>query len=135
MKNYNKEIAFGITMLVIFVGLLFWFISSADQSGLSIMIALIIILVGIVTFVLQVVNKRRDLGAGTPAEDEFTRMAKVYAGSRAFIYSMYLWMLIFVFNSAFAKYQTMLGIGILGSALIYGLWLFYFKTTGDFNEK
>ena len=135
MKNYKKEIAFGIALLVIFAGLLFWFISSADQSGLSIIIALIIILVGIVTFVLQVVNKRQDLGAGTPAEDEFTKLAQVYAGSRAFIYSMYLWLLIFVFNSAFTKYQTMLGIGILGSALIYGLWLFYFKTTGDFNEK
>lgn len=135
MKNYNKEIAFGIALLGIFAGLLFWFISSANQTGLSIIIALIIILVGIVTFVLQIVNKRRDLEAGTPAEDEFTKLAKVYAGSRAFIYSMYLWLLIFVFNSAFTKPQTMLGIGILGSTLIYGLWLFYFKTTGEFYEK
>ena len=135
MKNYNKEITFGIALLVIFFGLLFWFISTATQSGLSIIIALLIILVGVVTFVLQIVNKRRDLEAGTPAEDEFTRLAKVYAGSRAFIYSMYLWLLIFVFNSAFTKPQTMLGIGILGSALIYGLWLFYFKTTRDFYEE
>jgi len=135
MKNYNKEIAFGIALLLIFAGLLIWFISTATQSGLSIIIALLIILVGVVTFVLQNVNKRRDLEAGTPAEDEFTRLAKVYAGSRAFIYSMYLWLLIFVFNSAFTKPQTMLGIGILGSALIYGLWLFYFKTTGELYEK
>ena len=135
MKNYNKEIAFGIALLLIFAGLLIWFISTATQSGLSIIIALLIILVGVVTFVLQNVNKRRDIEAGTPAEDEFTRLAKVYAGSRAFIYSMYLWLLIFVFNSAFTKPQTMLGIGILGSALIYGLWLFYFKTTGELYEK
>jgi uncharacterized membrane protein len=135
MNNYRKEIAFGTVMLVIFVGLLIWYMTSTTQSGLSIMIAMIIILVGVVTFVLQIVNKRRDMEAGTPAEDEFTKIAKVYAGSRAFIYSMYLWMLIFVFNSAFTKPQTMLGIGILGSALIYGLWLFYFKTTGEMYEE
>jgi len=135
MKNYNKEIAFGIALLLIFAGLLFCFISTATQSGLSIIIALLIILVSVVAVVLQIVNKRRDLEAGTPAEDEFTRLAKVYAGSLAFIYSMYLWLLIFVFNSAFTKPETMLGIGILGSALIYGLWLFYFKTTGELYEK
>jgi hypothetical protein len=135
MKNYSKEIAFGIALMVIFVGLLIWYISSTPQFGLPIIIAMIIILVGAVTFVLQVVNKRRDLETGTPAEDEFTKLAQVYAGSRAFTYSMYLWLLIFVFNSAFTKPQTMLGIGILGSALIYGLWLFYFKTTGEMYEE
>ncbi len=135
MKNYTKEIAFGTVLLVIFVGLLIWYMISTTQMGLPIIIALIIIVVGVVTFILQVVNKRRDLKAGTPAEDEFTKMAQVYAGSRAYIYSMYLWMLIFVFNSAFTKPQTMLGIGILGSALIYGLWLFYFKTTGEMYEE
>ena len=133
MKNYTKEIAFGTGLLVIFVGLLIWYMTSTTQMGLPIIIALIIIVVGVVTFVLQVVNKRRDLKAGTPAEDEFTKMAKVYAGSRAYIYSMYLWMLIFVFNSSFSKNETMLGIGILGSALIYGISLWYFKTTGEFN--
>lgn len=135
MKNYYKEIVFGVSLLVIFAGLLFWFIFSEPQAGLAIIIAIIIILVGSITFIMQILNKKRNLEAGTPSEDEFTKLAKVYAGSRAFIYSMYLWLLIFVFNSAFTKPQTMLGIGILGSALIYGLWLYYFKTTGEFYEE
>ena len=135
MNNYYKEIVFGVSLLVIFAGLLFWFIFSEPQAGLAIIIAIIIILVGSITFIMQILNKKRNLEAGTPSEDEFTKLAKVYAGSRAFIYSMYLWLLIFVFNSAFTKPQTMLGIGILGSALIYGLWLYYFKTTGEFYEE
>ena len=135
MKNYYKEIVFGVSLLVIFAGLLFWFIFSEPQAGLAIINAIIIILVGSITFIMQILHKKRNLELGTPSEDEFTKLAKVYAGSRAFIYSMYLWLLIFVFNSAFTKPQTMLGIGILGSALIYGLWLYYFKTTGEFYEE
>jgi hypothetical protein len=135
MRDYIKEIVFGLSLLVIFAGLLLWFVLSESQEVLAISIATIIILVGVVTFVTQIVKKKRDLEAGAPAKDEFTKLAQVYAGSRAFIYSMYLWMLIFVFNSSFTKHETMLGIGILGSALIYGLFLFYFKTSGDFHAE
>jgi len=46
---------------------------------------------------------------------------------------MYLWLLIFLFNSSFAKNETMLGIGILGSGLIYGISLWHIKLTGEFN--
>lgn len=135
MKNYIKEIVLGLFLLIIFAGLLIWGVFSTPQKSLLIVIAIIIVLVALVTFVAQVLKKKSDLEAGAPAEDEFTRLARVYAGSRAFTYSMYLWLLIFIFNSVFTKPQTMLGIGILGSALIYGLWLLYFKFTGEFYEE
>jgi hypothetical protein len=135
MKNYIKEIVLGLFLLIIFAGLLIWGVFSTPQKSLIIVIAIIIVLVALVTFVAQVLKKKRDLEAGAPAEDEFTRLVRVYAGSRAFTYSMYLWMLIFIFNSVFTKPQTMLGIGILGSALIYGLWLLYFKFTGELYEE
>ena len=81
----------------------------------------------------QILSKKRHLATGVPREDEFTKLARVYAGNQAFLYSMYLWLLIFVFNSSFTKNETMLGIGILGSALIYGISLWYFQRTGEFN--
>ena len=96
---------------------------------------MITILVGIVTFIWQTVNKRNNIKTGAPAADEFTKLARVHAGNRAFLYSMYLWLFIFFFNSSFAKNETMLGIGILGSALIYGVSLWYFNATGDFSEE
>ena len=135
MKNYYREIIFGIALSIIFAGLLFWFAANEPQARLKISIAIITILLGIVTFMWQTVNKKRNTKAGAPSEDEFTKLAKVYAGNRAFLYSMYLWLLIFIFNSAFTKHETMLGIGVLGSALIYGVSLWYYKTTGNFNEE
>ena len=135
MKNCYREITFGAVLFVLFAALIIWFVSGGAQSGLQIGIAILIFLVGAVTLIRQTLNKKMNIQTGAPAEDEFTRLAKVYAGNQAFLYSMYLWLLIFVFNSSFVKNETMLGIGILGSALIYGLSLWYFKATGEFDEK
>ena len=133
MKNYTKEIVFAAVLVILFAGLIAWLIFVESPSVLMVVIAVLILLTGTVTFIRQMLNKKRNIETGAPAEDEFTQLAKVYAGNQAFLYSLYLWLLIFVFNSSFSKNETMLGIGILGSALIYGISLWYFKTTGEFN--
>ncbi len=133
MKNYTKEIVFGAVLVILFAGLVVWLFLVGPPSVLSIVITVLILLIGTVTFIRQTLNKKRNIETGEPAEDEFTQLAKVYAGNQAFLYSLYLWLLIFVFNSSFSKNETMLGIGILGSALIYGISLWYFKTSGEFN--
>ena len=133
MKNYTREIVFGAVLVIFFVGLIAWLIIIESPSVLMVVIAILILLIGTVTFIRQMLNKKRNIETGAPAEDEFTRLAKVYAGNQAFLYSLYLWLLIFVFNSSFSKNETMLGMGILGSTLIYGISLWYFKTTGEFN--
>ena len=133
MKNYTREIVFGAVLVIFFAGPIAWLIIIESPSVLMVVIAIFILLIGTVTFIRQMLNKKRNIESGAPAEDEFTQLAKVYAGNQAFLYSLYLWLLIFVFNSSFSKNETMLGIGILGSALIYGISLWYFKTTGEFN--
>ena len=133
MKNYTREIVFGAVLVIFFAGIIAWLIIIESPSVLMVVIAIFILLIGTVTFIRQMLNKKRNIESGAPAEDEFTQLAKVYAGNQAFLYSLYLWLLIFVFNSSFSKNETMLGIGILGSALIYGISLWYFKTTGEFN--
>jgi len=133
MKNYTREIIFGTILFVIFTGIIIWVVLSGPQSFLPIGIGILIVLVGAVTFFTKTIKKKKDIESGAPPEDEFTKLAKVYAGNQAFLYSQYLWLLIFVFNSSFVKNETMLGIGILGSALIYGISLWYFRSTGEFN--
>ena len=133
MKPHYKEIIYGMVLFVIFAMIITWFIISGPESLLPIGIAILTFLIGVGVFTQQMINKKRDLESGSPAEDEFTKLAKVYAGNQAFLYSMYLWLLIFIFNSTFTKNETMLGIGILGSALIYGISLWYFRTTGEIN--
>ena len=134
MKNYYTEIIFGTGLVILFSGLIFWLISVGSPSILAAGIAILTLLIGIATFIMKTINKKKNIKSGAPAEDEFSKLAKVYAGNQAFRYSMYLWLLIFIFNSSFTKNETMLGIGILGSTLIYGISLWYFKTTGKINE-
>ena len=135
MKNYKKEIVIGLAFVSIVAGLFLWFIKHEPDVFLKIGIAIIAVLIGAYTFVRQIITKKRDVKDGVPSEDEFTKTAKIYASSRAFFYSMYLWFLIFIFHSSFTNTEEMLGIGIMGSALIYGISLWYYKSSGDFDEE
>jgi uncharacterized membrane protein len=135
MNSYYREIGFGAVLITLFGGLIFWFVKHEPQALLKIGIAGIIILVGIISFIRKVITTRRDTVSGAPPEDEFTKLAKVYAGNRAFHSSLYLWYLIFIFHTSFSKPMEMLGVGILGSALIYGISLWYYNTSGGFNEE
>ena len=134
MKNYGREIIIGGVLLIFFVTMTVYYLSVGPLALLPTVIALLIVIVGVITFIRQIINRKRVLETGEPAEDEFTKLVSVYAGNQAFLYSMYLWLLIFIFNSSFPKNETMLGIGILGSALIYGISLWYFKSIGVKNE-
>lgn len=133
MKKYYREIALGLVLLLIFGGLLIWFIYNGTPDPLTIFVALLILLIGAVTFVWKIIQRNREIEEGIPAEDEFTKLAKVYAGNQTFLYSTYLWLFIFVFNAYFTNNRAMLGTGILGSALIYGVSLWYFRTRGEFD--
>ena len=135
MKIYSKELIFGFLVFIMFAALIIWAASTNPQNTTAIFIAVFIVVIAMAALFYQVAKKRSDIASGAPAEDEFTRRARVYAGSRAFTNSMYLWLIIFIFSSSFSKPQTMLGVGILGSALIYGLWLLYFRTTGEIYEE
>ena len=136
MKKYKKEITVGSLLIVLFGGVIFWFVKHEPEEYLKIAIASLLIIMGLITYIRQVITRRTDIQNNTPPEDEFTEKAKLYAGSKAFLYSMYLWFLIFIFNTSFSNVEEMLGIGILGSAAIYGLSLWYYKSTSDFlHEK
>ena len=123
-------------MLTLFFGaMVVWFIIREPGAILPIILAAAIFLIGMVAFFSKTSTRRRNLATGAPEEDEFTKQVKIYAGNRAFHASMFLWLLIFIFQTSFTKTQEMLGIGVLGSAAIYGLFLWYFRTTGKFDEE
>ena len=134
IKKYYKELVFGGILLVTFTGLIFWLKSIKSLPVLTIGIALLTLAIGVITYIRRTIKRKQDIESGAPPEDEFSKLAKVYAGNRAFLSSMYLWLLIFVFNASFPSNEMMLGIGILGSAFIYGISLWYFNATGEFNE-
>ena len=134
MKKNTNEIVFGIMLGLVFVALIVWFIIHQPDPLWKIITASFIIIALLVYLIFRTLKMRKDAKANIPIADEMTSKAKVMAGSKAFYLSLYLWMLIFIFNSSFSDNREMLGIGILGSCLLYGICFWYFKKTGDFHE-
>jgi Na+/proline symporter len=130
-----REIIIGLVFVAIITGVVFWFTRHEPEAILKIMIAVVAIFIGAGAYIWNLVKKRKNLETGSPAEDEFTQLSNLHAGSKAFQFSMYLWLFIFIFNNKFTNNEEMIGIGILGSALIYGISLFYYRSTAGFNEK
>ena len=135
MKRYAKEITSGFLIFAIASGLAFWFFRHEPNATLKISIALIAIALGIFVWIRNVITKKQNLAEGSPAEDEFTKLIRIYAWSQAFHYSMYLWFAIFLFHTHFRNQEEMLGLGIMGSAAIYGGSILYFKSKGGFSEE
>lgn len=136
MGKFKREIAFAALLFVIIVGLILWFVKNETESVQKIILASVISIAALIFFIIKLIKKKKDIAKGFPEKDEFTEMVKLHAGGKAFMLSMYFWLLIFWLNSAFSEREEMLGVGILGSALIYGICYWYYKSTGDFkNEK
>jgi len=135
MKRYTKEILSGVLLFTIFVGLALWYFKFDPRALLEMGIALLLVGIGIFAWVKNIITKKKNMYEGAPAEDEFTKMARLHASSQAYFYSMYLWFFIFFFRSYFTKAEELLGLGIMGSAIIYFVRLWRLKSEGGFDEQ
>lgn len=135
MINKNK-IVLGIVVFGCCTIALFYFLGMNDFSrSAKIGAALFILVLSLIVFLIKEIKRRRDIAKSIVVEDELTIKLKAYAGNKAFQISMILWIIIFVLQDLFADTKTLLGLGILGSALIYGICLWYFKNTHHFNDE
>ena len=101
-------------------------------TGLNLVIIIMIIASG--AFALfQALKKDKEEKAGYPAEDELSTRIKYKAGYYAFLISMYMWLFIFLFKDKFPDIETMLGGGILLSAVISFATKFVIQR--NYNEK
>ena len=117
MKKENKT--FMLTSVLLMFALLGFGIAynrGFDFKGLDLLIfALIVIVGGIAVFLSH--KRDKSIEAGFPAEDEMSLLLKYKAGYYAFLSSMYIWLFIFIFKDKFPDVESMLGGGILLSAL------------------
>jgi len=89
-------------------------------GGLDLVIFILIIAGGIIALV-NAVKRDKEEKQGIPAEDELSTLMKYKSGYLAYMASMYMWLFIFLFKSKFPDVETMLGGGILLSALIFAI--------------
>ena len=101
-------------------------------QGLDLYIFILIAILSIVLFT-NALKKDKDEHAGLPTDDELSTRIKYKAGYYAFLYSMYLWLFIFILKEHFPDVETMLGSGILLSAAMSVVIKYYVKY--NYNEE
>jgi len=100
--------------------------------GYELYILILISLIGVIAFI-KVIKRDNEEKAGLPAEDEMSNLIKYKAGHYAYMASMYMWMIIFVFKDQFPNNETMIGGGILLSVLIS--YIAKARVKKEFNEQ
>jgi len=117
-----KYVKPAIALVSLLVTLSIWGFIAVYRAGyepnvLQTAIIAILLISGVYAFVVHM-RRYRDEQQGFPPEDELSNRIKYKAGYYAFIASMYVWMLIFLFKAFIPDAETMLGGGILLSAFI-----------------
>jgi len=85
--------------------------------GLDLYIFILIIIMGTIAF-MRALKKDKEEKEGFNTEDELSLLVKYKSGYYAYMTSMYMWLFIFLFKDKFPDVETLLGSGILLSALI-----------------
>lgn len=86
-------------------------------KGYDLIIFILIVAGGVIALV-SAIKKDKDEKEGIPIEDELSNQIKYKAGYYAYMASLYMWLFIFLFKDKFPDLETLLGGGILLSALI-----------------
>ena len=95
-------------------------------QGLNLLLFILIIGVAVIAG-LNMIKKDKEKKEGIPVDDELSTKIKYKAGYKAYMASMYMWLFIFFFKSYFPNTESMLGGGILLSALIFFISKIYVK--------
>jgi hypothetical protein len=125
--------AIGIVLTV--AGIYRWLDDGSLTTSARILLAAGLALVLNVIFAWNRMKRAASRKAGFPPEDEFSRKLQNRASHVAFHLSFFLWMAIFLFQDMFDKSETMLGVGILGMAGLYGISLVVIKGRGLGDEN
>ena len=134
MKKYLREILMGLAVIsALFLIIMIMRGGPGTFNIKSIIIGIVIsvVLVFYLTGEIKTIRERRQ---NIPVDDEMSIRQKEMAGNKAFHASMMLWLILFFIKSYFQEIETLLGIGILGSGALYGIYLWRFKTKGSGDE-
>jgi xanthine/uracil permease len=113
----NALIMVSMLVLVCVVGLVVALSTGYVPNGLH-MLIIALILISAIYAVVTHLKKYGDTRGGFPAEDEMSSQIKYKAGYYSFLASLYLWLFIFLFHRFFNDVESMLGSGILVSAVM-----------------
>jgi peptidoglycan/LPS O-acetylase OafA/YrhL len=131
----KKTVILFIIAALVLLTVGFWFFSGTPKLGVMELVSFPIIVL-IVVFALYAGYKRLSAHKkGEPVEDEMSRKVMVKTSSLSYYISLYLWLAIGYFSDRLPyETHTIIGIGILGMAVSFGLCWLFFNFRGIRNE-
>ncbi len=131
----KKEFIMILLSAVVIIGIILWFTNTSQPINLGEigMYGAVILLVGFALFIAF--RRIQAIKAGLKPEDELSRKIMQKAAAMSFYTSMY-WFLILMYFSDKTKLEshTLIGLGIIGMAALFGGFWVYFNYWGKFDE-
>ena len=133
MMKKNRKVLWITAFLTMGVVLGFIVIKNETEmfQGLYLLIIALIIIGGVIAFITAY-KREKEEKEGLATDDELSNRIKYKAGYYAYLASLYMWLFIFLFKDKFPDVETMLGGGILLSALMSFIAKYIVKQ--KFNE-
>jgi protein-S-isoprenylcysteine O-methyltransferase Ste14 len=127
-----KKIIPVLVVSVLVLGTTLLWMTNSKFSMPVVEILQFIVIILIVGFAIYIaMNRLRSVRRGEPAEDELSKKILLKASSFSYYASLYLWVaMIFVNDRTKLDTEILLGIGILGMAVIWVAFVIFFKIKG-----
>ncbi len=131
----KKGVLMIVLAILLLVSVVFWFFNYMDVVKIENLSNIgVILLIGGFALALAV-SRLKSAKDGLTAEDELSKRIRDRASSRTYYVSLYMWLIIaYLSDRTSLECHTLIGVGIIGMALLFaGFWL-YFNFMGNFNE-
>lgn len=131
----KKGVLMIVLAILLLVSAVFWFFNYMDIVKIENLSNIgVILLIGGFALALAV-SRLKSVKAGLTAEDELSKRIRDKASSRTYYVSLYMWLIIgYLSDRTSLEFHTLIGVGIIGMALLFaGFWL-YFNFKGNFND-
>jgi len=130
----KKGVLMILLAALIIIGVIIWLLHSSNEikTGSLVMSGTILLVAGFA--VALAVSKLKSAKEGLASEDELSRLIKDKASSRSYYVSLYWWLIMmYMSDKTLLATSTLIGVGILGMAVMFaGFWI-YFNFKGKIN--
>jgi peptidoglycan/LPS O-acetylase OafA/YrhL len=123
----KRSIIIGILAVLVLGTLVIWMLNSegpitGTAIGIGVIQVVVLVFAGLVIYRRWTAAKNK-----LPAEDEMSKNILRRGAATSYYVSLYLWLALMFFEERIAlERSTLIGAGILGMAIIYGLsWLYH----------
>ena len=131
----KKTVILFILAALVLLTVGFWFFSGSTKLGILELVNIGIIVLLIAFALLVGIKRLSATKKGEPAEDEMSKKVVLKTSSLSYYISIYLWLAISYFSDRIPyETHTIIGVGILGMAVTFGICWLFFNFRGIRNE-